>query len=97
MGMENSKIAEYMFAARGANGIITGKSTHNQRIERLWRDVYDGVIVHYYTLYIIYIVYFLEDENLLDVLYSLHIYTLHYVFKHKINEKLGIWRETGFS
>lgn len=87
MGMENSKIAEYMYTKRGPNGIIAGKSTHNQRIERLWRDVYNGVLVHYYQLFT-----FMEEENILNVLNPLHKYALHHVFKHKINEKLDIWR-----
>lgn len=88
MGMENIRIAEYMYDIRGKSGILTGKSTHNQRIERLWRDVYDGVIVHYYLLFTL-----MEDENILDVLNPLHIFALHYVYLHKINEKLDIWRE----
>lgn len=88
MGMENVRIAEYMYERRGDRGILTGKSTHNQRIERLWRDVYDGVIIFYYLLF-----YFMEDENILDVLNPSHMFALHYVYMHKINEKLDIWRE----
>ncbi|XP_045182634.2 uncharacterized protein LOC123541283 [Mercenaria mercenaria] len=87
-GMENIRIAEFMFENRGAHGILTGKSTHNQRIERLWRDVYDGVLVHYYLLFS-----FMEDEDILDALNPIHLFALHYVYKDKINEKLDIWRE----
>ncbi|KAJ8309292.1 hypothetical protein KUTeg_014166 [Tegillarca granosa] len=46
LGLENIKIAEYMFEARGldSSSMIVGKSTHNQRIERLWRDVFEGML-----------------------------------------------------
>ena len=62
-GMENVLIADYMLRRRGPNrgSMITGKSTHNQRIERLWRDVFEGVLSLYYQLF-----YFMEDQALLD-------------------------------
>ena len=61
-GLENVRIADYMIEKMGSNrgSIITGQSTHNQRIERLWRDVFQGVLSYYYNLF-----YILEDQNFL--------------------------------
>lgn len=86
-GLENVRIVD-MISRRGTNrgSAITGKSTHNQRIERLWRDVYQGVLALYYQLF-----YFMEDEKILDPLNDLHLVALHHVYLHKIQEKLDIW------
>lgn len=89
-GMENVRIADYMIHNRGSNqsSILVGKSVHNQRIERLWRDVFDGVLCFYYHLF-----YFMEDSLILDPLNDIHIAALHHVFLSKINERLYIWKK----
>ena len=51
-GGENTQAALYMLEhpRRGPSrrSIIAGRSIHNQCIERLWRDVFQGVLKLYY-------------------------------------------------
>jgi len=88
-GKENVLVADFMIDKRGTNrgSVIAGKSTHNQRIERLWRDVFNGVLRLFYDLF-----YFMEDNNILDPLNVIHLAALHYVYLKEINAKLKIWR-----
>lgn len=86
-GLENVRVAEYMLRTRGLGreSIITGSSVHNQRIERLWRDTFSGVLKLYYELF-----HFLESRKSLDPLNEVHLFALHYVYLPRINQSLDV-------
>jgi hypothetical protein len=68
---------------------IEGRSVHNQRIERLWRDVYAKVLDTFYRLF-----YYMESQRVLDVDNELHRFALQLVFVPRINDSLNAWRNT---
>ena len=83
-GGENVDVWRLVYHVHGTeSSIITGSSTHNTRIERLWRDVYCCVSSHYYELF-----YELEGEGKLNVLNETDLFCLHYVFLPRIDKNL---------
>ena len=76
LGGENIDVWRYMIEEHSdLSVVITGSSTHNQRIERLWRDVYRSVGVEFRDTFCK-----LEDDGYLDPLNEVDLFCLHFVF-----------------
>ena len=84
-GTENVYVARHMLHHYGllGNHVLTGLSVHNQRIERLWKDVNLYVVKYFKNIF-----YYLESHNLLDPVNEVHLLALHLVYKPRIKNAL---------
>ena len=89
-GVENLDVAAFMVMYRGESrgSCITGRSVHNQRIERFWRDLFHGCTSLYYNLFT-----HLEREGLLETDNVIQMWSLHYVFKPRLQRDMERFRQ----
>lgn len=83
-GGENIDIWRYMLSVHNSTkSVITGSSTHNERVERMWRDLGRSVTsVFSFTFSL------LERDGILDPLNEVDLFSLHFVFLPRLKQSL---------
>jgi hypothetical protein len=84
-GIENVLICKFMgFITDAKRPYITGRSVHNTRIERQWRELRASVTHRYAKIF-----QYLERHDVLDPHSDLDISILHFVYMNALNESLA--------
>ena len=84
-GGENTDVWRYMlhYNSMQSSCVITGSSTHNERIERMCCDVFRCVGQIFYSL-----LYGLEDDGFLDPLNHTDLFCVHFAILPEVNRCL---------
>uniref|UniRef100_A0A4W5MCW4 Integrase core domain-containing protein n=1 Tax=Hucho hucho TaxID=62062 RepID=A0A4W5MCW4_9TELE len=87
-GGENNRICAFMEQFRGCErgSAFRERSTRNQRIDRLWGDVWHGDSNVYHDLFT-----FLETEQIIDINNEVHLWALRFVFLPQVNKDLAVF------
>lgn len=89
-GGENTAIWRFMIHHHSStSSVITSSSVHNERIERLWRDVTRSVSSIFIDLF-----RSMEEEGILDPMNKVDIFCLHWVYLPLLNKTLEEFRES---
>ena len=84
-GGENVDVWRFMLIHHNDEcAVMVGSSTHNERIERLWRDVRASVLQPFAEMFRT-----LESEETLDPVNDIDLFCLHHIFLPRINENLN--------
>ncbi|KAJ7046261.1 hypothetical protein C8F04DRAFT_1206204 [Mycena alexandri] len=77
-----------IFHGEGRGSYIWGRSVHNVRTEHLWADITAQTGATWADVFII-----LELHHVLNINSAYHIWLLHFLFLHQINEQLRFFIE----
>ena len=89
-GGENVDVWRFMIATHNFNHscVITGSSVHNERVERLWRDVNRCICSCFADTFRSL------ESGVLDPLNEVDLWCLHYIFSPRINKCLSEFKES---
>ena len=91
--MEEKYVAvwRYMIATHNLDYscVVTGSSVHNERVDRLWRDVHRCIASDFADTFRI-----LERNGHLDPLNEVDMYCLHHIFGPRINKCISECKES---
>ena len=80
--------SQFMLNERGPErgSCITGRSVHNQCVEKFWRDLFAACTSLFY-----YIVYYIEDIEALSHTSMYNLFCLNYVFEPRIAHHIIVY------